>query len=128
MCVSYRSRTGTVRISSTSSNPPSFRFLGRRLGPVTASPFFYFLFFIYDKVLKVSHYCCHVVVLQSQIITGYILKKLFKYKMKVGITLPNPGIQTIIDNLLETVTQAEKDGFDSVWADNNKQDTITDIS
>ena len=48
--------------------------------------------------------------------------------MKVGITLPNPEIQTIRDNLLETVTQAEKHGFDSVWADNNKQDTIADIS
>jgi hypothetical protein len=48
--------------------------------------------------------------------------------MQVGITLPNPGIKTIRDNLLETVTQAEKDGFDSVWADNNKQDTIADIN
>jgi hypothetical protein len=32
----------------------------------------------------------------------------------------------IRDDLLQTVTQAEKDGFDSVWADNNKQDTIAD--
>lgn len=34
--------------------------------------------------------------------------------MKVGITLPNPGTQTTRDNLLQIVTQAEKDGFDSV--------------
>jgi hypothetical protein len=117
MCVSYRSRTSTVHISSTCCNPPSFRFLGRRLlwlwlgrlGLVTASPSFYLLFIIYYKVLNVSYYCCHVAVLQSQIITGFILKRLFNYKMKVGITLPNPGIQTTRDNLLQTVTQAEKD-------------------
>jgi probable F420-dependent oxidoreductase len=35
--------------------------------------------------------------------------------MKVGITLPNLGIQATRDNILQTATQAEKEGFDSVW-------------
>jgi probable F420-dependent oxidoreductase len=35
--------------------------------------------------------------------------------MKVGITLPNLGTQATRDNLLQTATQAEKEGFDSVW-------------
>ena len=35
--------------------------------------------------------------------------------MKVGITLPNLGPQATKDNLLQTATQAEKEGFDSVW-------------
>jgi hypothetical protein len=53
--MSYRSRTSTVCISSTSCNSPSTRLLGRRLGRrllwlgrlglVTASPFFIFYFY-----------------------------------------------------------------------------------
>jgi probable F420-dependent oxidoreductase len=35
--------------------------------------------------------------------------------MKVGITLPNLGPQATRDNVLQTATQAEKEGFDSVW-------------
>jgi probable F420-dependent oxidoreductase len=35
--------------------------------------------------------------------------------MKVGITLPNLGIQARRDNILQTATQAEEEGFDSVW-------------
>jgi alkanesulfonate monooxygenase SsuD/methylene tetrahydromethanopterin reductase-like flavin-dependent oxidoreductase (luciferase family) len=35
--------------------------------------------------------------------------------MKVGITLPNLGSQATRDNVLQTATQAEKEGFDSVW-------------
>ena len=35
--------------------------------------------------------------------------------MKVGITLPNLGTHATRDNLLQTATQAEKEGFDSVW-------------
>jgi probable F420-dependent oxidoreductase len=35
--------------------------------------------------------------------------------MKVGITLPNLGIQATRDNILQTAIQAEKEGFDSIW-------------
>jgi probable F420-dependent oxidoreductase len=35
--------------------------------------------------------------------------------MKVGITLPNLGVQATRENVLKLVTQAEKDGFDSLW-------------
>jgi probable F420-dependent oxidoreductase len=35
--------------------------------------------------------------------------------MKVGITLPNLGPQATKENLLQTATQAEKEGFDSLW-------------
>jgi probable F420-dependent oxidoreductase len=35
--------------------------------------------------------------------------------MKVGITLPNLGSQATKENVLQTATQAEKEGFDSVW-------------
>ena len=35
--------------------------------------------------------------------------------MKVGITLPNLGPQTTKENVLQTATQAENEGFDSVW-------------
>ena len=35
--------------------------------------------------------------------------------MKVGITLPNLGPQATRDNVLQTATRAEKEGFDSVW-------------
>ena len=35
--------------------------------------------------------------------------------MKVGITLPNLGTQATRDNLLQTATRAEREGFDSVW-------------
>jgi probable F420-dependent oxidoreductase len=35
--------------------------------------------------------------------------------MKVGITLPNLGPQATRENLLKLATQAEKDGFDSLW-------------
>ena len=33
--------------------------------------------------------------------------------MKVGITLPNLGIQATRDNIIQTATQAEKEGFES---------------
>jgi hypothetical protein len=49
-----------------------------------------------------------------QIIT-FISKDYSKYKMKVGITLPNLGPQATKDNLLQTAIHAEKEGFDSVW-------------
>ncbi len=35
--------------------------------------------------------------------------------MKVGITLPNRGPQATRENVLQLATQAEKEGFDSVW-------------
>jgi len=35
--------------------------------------------------------------------------------MKVGITLPNLGPQATRENVLQTASQAEKEGFDSVW-------------
>jgi probable F420-dependent oxidoreductase len=35
--------------------------------------------------------------------------------MKVGITLPNLGAQATRENVLKLATQAEKDGFDSLW-------------
>jgi probable F420-dependent oxidoreductase len=35
--------------------------------------------------------------------------------MKVGITLPNLGPQATRENVLKLATQAEKDGFDSLW-------------
>lgn len=35
--------------------------------------------------------------------------------MKVGITLPNLGPQATKENVLLTATQAEKEGFDSLW-------------
>ena len=35
--------------------------------------------------------------------------------MKVGITLPNLGPQATKENVLQTATQAEKEGFDSLW-------------
>ncbi len=35
--------------------------------------------------------------------------------MKVGITLPNLGPQATKENILQTATQAEKEGFDSLW-------------
>jgi probable F420-dependent oxidoreductase len=35
--------------------------------------------------------------------------------MKVGITLPNLGPQATKENVLRTATQAEKEGFDSLW-------------
>ena len=35
--------------------------------------------------------------------------------MKVGITLPNLGPQATRGNVLQLGTQAEKEGFDSVW-------------
>lgn len=35
--------------------------------------------------------------------------------MKVGITLPNLGVQATRENVLQTAVQAEKEGFDSVW-------------
>ena len=38
-----------------------------------------------------------------------------KYEMKVGIALPSLGPQATRDNILQTATQAEREGFDSVW-------------
>ena len=35
--------------------------------------------------------------------------------MKVGITLPNLGPQATKENILQTATQAEQEGFDSLW-------------
>ncbi|HEY7082578.1 MAG TPA: hypothetical protein VH500_23045 [Nitrososphaeraceae archaeon] len=35
--------------------------------------------------------------------------------MKVGITLPNLGPQTTKEKILQTATQVEKEGFDSLW-------------
>lgn len=35
--------------------------------------------------------------------------------MKVGITLPNLGEQATRENILESASQAEREGFDSVW-------------
>jgi alkanesulfonate monooxygenase SsuD/methylene tetrahydromethanopterin reductase-like flavin-dependent oxidoreductase (luciferase family) len=35
--------------------------------------------------------------------------------MKVGITLPNLGPQATKENVLQTATQTEKEGFDSLW-------------
>ena len=35
--------------------------------------------------------------------------------MKVGITLPNLGPQATKENVFQTATQAEKEGFDSLW-------------
>jgi alkanesulfonate monooxygenase SsuD/methylene tetrahydromethanopterin reductase-like flavin-dependent oxidoreductase (luciferase family) len=35
--------------------------------------------------------------------------------MKVGITLPNLGEQATRDNVLNSASQAEKEGFDSAW-------------
>jgi alkanesulfonate monooxygenase SsuD/methylene tetrahydromethanopterin reductase-like flavin-dependent oxidoreductase (luciferase family) len=35
--------------------------------------------------------------------------------MRVGIALPNLGPQARRDNILQTATQAEKEGLDSVW-------------
>jgi probable F420-dependent oxidoreductase len=35
--------------------------------------------------------------------------------IKVGITLPNLGAQATRENVLKLATQAEKDGFDSLW-------------
>jgi alkanesulfonate monooxygenase SsuD/methylene tetrahydromethanopterin reductase-like flavin-dependent oxidoreductase (luciferase family) len=35
--------------------------------------------------------------------------------MKVGVTLPNLGEQATRENILESASQAEKEGFDSVW-------------
>ncbi len=35
--------------------------------------------------------------------------------MKVGITLPNLGPQATRENVIQLATQAEKEGFDSLW-------------
>jgi alkanesulfonate monooxygenase SsuD/methylene tetrahydromethanopterin reductase-like flavin-dependent oxidoreductase (luciferase family) len=35
--------------------------------------------------------------------------------MKIGITLPNLGPQATRENVLESATKAEKEGFDSLW-------------
>ena len=48
-------------------------------------------------------------------ISFYIKKTTISISMKVGITLPNLGPQATRDNILQTATQAEKEGFDSVW-------------
>ncbi|MGA8080875.1 MAG: TIGR03619 family F420-dependent LLM class oxidoreductase [Candidatus Nitrosopolaris sp.] len=44
-----------------------------------------------------------------------LYQKDYSKYMKVGITLPNLGPQATRDNVLQTATQAEKEGFDSVW-------------
>ena len=35
--------------------------------------------------------------------------------MKVGITLPNLGSQATRKNVIQLATQAEEEGFDSLW-------------
>jgi alkanesulfonate monooxygenase SsuD/methylene tetrahydromethanopterin reductase-like flavin-dependent oxidoreductase (luciferase family) len=45
----------------------------------------------------------------------YSKKHLSTSIMKVGITLPNLGPQATKENILQTATQAEKEGFDSLW-------------
>jgi hypothetical protein len=49
------------------------------------------------------------------LVAGLLYEKDYSKYMKVGITLPNLGPQATRDNILQTATQAEKEGFDSVW-------------
>ncbi|HYF99729.1 MAG TPA: hypothetical protein VD815_06530 [Candidatus Saccharimonadales bacterium] len=35
--------------------------------------------------------------------------------MKVGISLPQAGIQATKENMLQTAQTAEREGFDSIW-------------
>ena len=35
--------------------------------------------------------------------------------MKVGLTLPNLGPQATRENVIQLASQAEKEGFDSLW-------------